>query len=316
MYEITIVVVNEGHVGVYWRGGALLSSITSRKSCPASTMDTLRRVLAGFQAKLPFVTQYSPVQVTVQTDSVSGIPCGTSGGVLINFDKVEVVNRLKEEYVYETIKNYTIHYDKTWIFDKIHHEINQFCSSHTLQEVYIDLFDTLDEDLAKALQRDCTAWAPGIEIIAVRVTKPRIPETIRRNYEAMEAEKTKLLIATEIQRVVEKEAETDKIRATIEAQKIAQVSKINMEKQIEEKKSIAEIYQLEDRMHTDRQRALAESDHYRAMKEAEANKERLTNEFLEYTRILSFSNNTKIYFGDKIPSVYLQQQDTPSPTKT
>ena len=128
--------------------------------------------------RLPYLTRFEEVQVTVQTDSVSSIPCGTSGGVMINFgkpsswilkitllvyiplnearrfflvdvDKVEVVNRLSKDLVYETIKNYTVHYDKTWIFDKIHHEINQFCSSHTLQEVYIDLFDTLDENLAK-----------------------------------------------------------------------------------------------------------------------------------------------------------------------
>ena len=37
---------------------------------------------------------------------------------------------------------------RTWIFDKVHHEINQFCSSHTLREVYIDMFDQLDESLA------------------------------------------------------------------------------------------------------------------------------------------------------------------------
>ena len=48
-------------------------------------------------------------------------------------------------------------------------------------------------------------WAPGIEIIAVRVTKPRVPEQIRRNYEKMEGEKTQLLIAIETQKVVEME---------------------------------------------------------------------------------------------------------------
>lgn len=37
---------------------------------------------------------------------------------------------------------------------------------------------------------------PFLQIIAVRVTKPRIPDQIRRNFELMEAEKTKLLIAT------------------------------------------------------------------------------------------------------------------------
>jgi hypothetical protein len=100
---------------------------------------------------------------------------------------------------------------------------------------YIDLFDTLDESLASALQRDASQWAPGIEIIAVRVTKPRIPEQIRRNYETMEAEKTKLLIAEQVQKVVEKEAETERKRSTIEAQMRADVSKITMERMILEK---------------------------------------------------------------------------------
>ena len=38
------------------------------------------------------------------------------------------------------------------------------------------------------------------------MTKPRIPEVVRRNYEEMEAQKTQLMVATERQRVVEKGA--------------------------------------------------------------------------------------------------------------
>lgn len=37
--------------------------------------------------------------------------------------------------VYEIVKNYTADYDKTLIYNKIHHELNQFCSVHSLQEV-------------------------------------------------------------------------------------------------------------------------------------------------------------------------------------
>lgn len=55
---------------------------------------------------------------------------------MLYFDKIEVVNRLKTNYVYETIKNYTANYDRIWIYDKsyffndnfilfpVHHEIN------------------------------------------------------------------------------------------------------------------------------------------------------------------------------------------------
>ena len=79
------------------------------------------------------------------------------------------MNRLKKNLAWQTIKNYTVNYDKTWIFDKIQyyhikissdscnasHEINQFCSKHTLQEVYITLFDQLDEDLKDVIQHHC-----------------------------------------------------------------------------------------------------------------------------------------------------------------
>ena len=58
--------------------------------------------------------------------------------------------------MFDTIKNYTVNYDKTWIFDKIHHEINQFCSKSTLQEVYIDKFEVLDESLQTAIQSGCS----------------------------------------------------------------------------------------------------------------------------------------------------------------
>lgn len=54
---------------------------------------------------------------------------------------VQVVNRLHKDHVYDTLLNYGVQYDNTWIYDKIHHEINQFCSAHSLQQVYIDMFD-------------------------------------------------------------------------------------------------------------------------------------------------------------------------------
>nr|POF11379.1 isoform 2 of erlin-2 [Quercus suber] len=98
--------VPEGHVGVYWRAGALLKTIND----------------PGFHLKLPFITRYELVQV-------SDIPCGTKGGVMINFEKIEVVNRLHKDYVHDTSLKYGEQYDKIWIYDKIHYEINQFCNS-------------------------------------------------------------------------------------------------------------------------------------------------------------------------------------------
>ncbi|KAJ8318118.1 hypothetical protein KUTeg_003209 [Tegillarca granosa] len=261
--------IEEGHVGVYYRGGALLSS------------------------------------TTLQTDEVKNVPCGTSGGVMIYFDRIEVVNKLDSMSVYDIVKNYTADYDKTLIYNKVHHELNQFCSVHNLQEVYIDLFDQIDENLKSALQRDLVAMAPGLVVQAVRVTKPKIPEQIRKNYELMEGERTKLLISIEKQRVVEKEAETERKKAIIEAEKVASVSKIQWEQKITEKESQKRISEIEDQTHLAKEKARSDAEFYHASKQAEANKLKLTKEYLEYMKYESLVKNTKIYFGNSIPNMFV-----------
>ena len=57
--------------------------------------------------------------------------------------------------------------------------MNQFCSAHNLQEVYIDLFDQIDENLKNAIQADLKEMATGLKVHSVRVTKPKIPESIQ-----------------------------------------------------------------------------------------------------------------------------------------
>ena len=109
--------VREGYVGIYKRMGVLQKGLTE----------------PGFHFRIPFLENFIEMKISIQTDVVKNIPCGTSNGTLVYFDKVEVVNKLRKEYVFETVLNYTEDYEKYWITDKLHHEINQFCSKHSLQ---------------------------------------------------------------------------------------------------------------------------------------------------------------------------------------
>lgn len=92
---------------MYWRGGALLET----------TADP------GYHTMIPLVTSHANVQVTLQTDVVRNIPCGTSGGgkylflaslihalVMIYFEAIEVVNRLRKDHAHKTIKLYGVRY--------------------------------------------------------------------------------------------------------------------------------------------------------------------------------------------------------------
>merc|ERR1719347_2376031 len=216
---------------------------------------------------IPFLTHVRNIQTTLQTDEVKNVPCGTSGGVMIYFDRIEVVNVLQHGAVYEIVKNYTADYDKQLIFDKVHHELNQFCSGHTLQEVYIELFDQIDENLKSALQADLLEMAPGLKVHAVRVTKPKIPEAIRKNYELMEAEKTKLLISTQKQKVIEKDAETERKKAIIEAEKEAQVAKIKYEQNLRERESFQKMEKIDDEIHLAKEKSKTDAEFYKVAKQ-------------------------------------------------
>uniref|UniRef100_A0A3B5LLX4 Erlin-1 n=1 Tax=Xiphophorus couchianus TaxID=32473 RepID=A0A3B5LLX4_9TELE len=106
--------IEEGHLAVYYRGGALLTSPNG----------------PGYHIMLPFITTYRSVQTTLQTDEIKNVP------------------------LVDIVRNYTADYDKTLIFNKIHHELNQFCSVHTLQEVYIELFGKKLKKLQKSVKKD------------------------------------------------------------------------------------------------------------------------------------------------------------------
>ncbi|KAB0390943.1 hypothetical protein E2I00_011099, partial [Balaenoptera physalus] len=234
--------IEEGHIGVYYRGGALLTSTSG----------------PGFHLMLPFITSYKSVQTTLQTDEVKNVP------------------------LYDIVKNYTADYDKALIFNKIHHELNQFCSVHTLQEVYIELFDQIDENLKLALQQDLTSMAPGLVI-----------------------QKTKLLIAAQKQKVVEKEAETERKKALIEAEKVAQVAEITYGQKVMEKETEKRISEIEDAAFLAREKAKADAECYTALKIAEANKLKLTPEYLQLMKYKAIASNSKIYFGKDIPDMFV-----------
>jgi len=77
--------VPEGHVGLYYRGGRLTDRVTP----------------PGMHLRVPLLDYFAAVQVTLQTDKVEDIMCGTKSGVTIYFEKIEVVNRLRADSAYQ-----------------------------------------------------------------------------------------------------------------------------------------------------------------------------------------------------------------------
>jgi len=98
--------------------------------------------------------------------------------------------------------------------------------------------------------------------------------------------------------VVTKEAETERRKAVIHAEKLKEVAVITMEKEISEKLSEQQMSSIADQMHVDRESSLAEAYLYSIRKEAESNALKLTPSFLALEKIFALAENSDIVFGN------------------
>ncbi len=115
------------------------------------------------------------------------------------------------------------------------------------------------------------------------------------------------MVTTAHQQVVEKEAETDRRRAIIEAEKLAQVAKIQYGQKILSKESEKRIAEIEAEMHLAKERSLADANKYKSDTEAESNTRKLTPQFLQWSMYQALAQNTKVYFGNSIPKIFTNQ---------
>ena len=113
------------------------------------------------------------------------------------------------------------------------------------------------------------------------------------------------MITTAHQKVVEKEAETERRRAVIDAEKLAQVAKIQYEQKILGKESEKRIAEIEAEMHLAKERSLADANKYKSDTESISNKSKFTPEYLQWSMYQALAQNTKIYFGNSIPNIFL-----------
>ncbi len=80
------------------------ASTTAPRRC-LSTSTTCRRPcrLTRHAPRCTHCAQPAPPQQPCPASQVTDIPCGTSGGTVIQFDRIEVVNQLKREMVHATV---------------------------------------------------------------------------------------------------------------------------------------------------------------------------------------------------------------------
>lgn len=111
--------VEEGHVGLYYKYGALLNETTT----------------PGIHWLQPFVTQVVQVQLTPETKTLNPTVCTTRDGVRIVFRDIEIVTSVKESHVLELVREYSPKMKHILVFDRVSESIQVFCANSSIDEV-------------------------------------------------------------------------------------------------------------------------------------------------------------------------------------
>jgi regulator of protease activity HflC (stomatin/prohibitin superfamily) len=255
----------------------------------------------GLQFYNPVTSKIEIVETRPQKDSVSNVECGTNDGLKLMFDSIEVGNILASPYVISTLTRFGLNYDKHLVTDLVRHQVNVICSKKSAHQIAIEEFDSLDDLMKEFIQSENDRQESGLKINFVRLTKPRLPDSIEKNYLALAEERT-------MKKVLEEKKE--RIRTEKESELI--VAEKDNEIRIKNSEKTNEIMVFNMRAKQQEQRIQNEM----IVEAARANAEKIIMEanalqsmygipgFVDIEKAKAISTNQKIFYGEKLPVNY------------
>eukprot|EP01006_Ploeotia_vitrea_P011574 TRINITY_DN30803_c0_g2_i1.p2 TRINITY_DN30803_c0_g2~~TRINITY_DN30803_c0_g2_i1.p2 ORF type:complete len:317 (+),score=47.21 TRINITY_DN30803_c0_g2_i1:57-1007(+) len=288
-------IVNEGHMGVYYRFGKLLDVVNP----------------PGLHFIMPFITWPSQIYIRPQTDIVRNVECSTSDGVHLVFAEIAIGNTLPAGNVLVTVQKYGENYDVYLVSAKIRHQIAVICSNLTLHEIFVTHFHEVDDHLFRFLQEENVRLGSGLKIDFVRMTKPTLPRDVAASYERIASEKTLLKVEKEKQLRLMKESETKKEVTLAKADKEYKVAEEENKIKLQLMEAEEEIAKIQNRMKIAKAQAEGEAQRVALQLEAEALQELLSIPgYLELKKAENLANNLAINFGDSLPNLVTNYPQT------
>ena len=196
------------------------------------------------------------------------------------------------------LKNYGREFKKALVYDRIKEELKIFCANSTIDEVYntkfLEIVNSVKLNVMDSIER---LGDGGVELINLVIPKPDIPNDIAANYKAVKVQWTEQLVATQQQKTETIKKETEKLRAIADAERNKAVLEIKIQEKLLEKEGDKNISAITNEILKKREENLADISKFKILKEAEANKELYTKEFIQYNTARHLANNTKYYFS-------------------
>ena len=249
----------------------------------------------------PITSKITIVETRPQKDSVLNVECVTNDGLKMIFESVEVGNMLTITNVVSTVSRFGQFYDRHLVTDLVRHQINVICSKKSAHQVAIEEFDQLDDLMKEFIQSENDRQNSGLIINFVRLTKPKMPLSIEKNYLALAEERT-------MKKVLEEKME----RIKVEKESEMVVAKKDNEIRIQNSAKQNEIMILNMRAKQEEQHIQNEM----IVEAARANAEKIIMEanalqsmygipgYIDVEKAKAISPNQKIYYGDKLPINY------------
>ena len=279
--------IDEGHVGVYFKNGALQDTVGN----------------PGLNTMTPWVSTYEQITIRPRSEIVNSFNAVTKDAIQITFHDVEVISSVPQEHVLWLVKKFGVNFRTVLVFDRLREEVKKYAFSHDIDDVYNERFLEMSELVIAETTKNIERLAQGkIEIINLIIPKPEIPKDIAANYQKVKVEWTEKLVAEKEQEKIQVRKETEELKAIADANRLKAVKKIDIEKQILQKEAEKNISAIENERYRLEEENKANVLKYKKEKEAEGNKLVFTDEYLKIHMSQVFSNNSKLYFsGDNTP---------------
>lgn len=230
----------------------------------------------GLYFTIPILEVIYSVPVITKTSHITNVPCYTVNGMKIEFNRIDIVNKIIKAQIIASIKKYGEHFEEMLLKDNVFLVVHSFCKTRTLEEIFISQADTLQDELTLALTQDLNIDTEGIYVNSVIVYKPEIPDGILAKYKEIEEEKIRYALLMQKSKGDKIENELNEERSRIEYEKV--------------------------------------------IAEAEAMKEKLTPQFLQYEMMQTIKarkeNNVFLLFSDELSKTFSESIFGTLPLKT
>ena len=291
--------IEEGNVGVYYRNGALMQTVS----------------FPGVHYMAPFIVEVVEIKIRPETDVLTPTSAITKDGIQNTFNDIQVITSIKMDNLVYMLKNYGPQFKKALVFDRIKEELRIFCANSTIDEVYntkfLDIVEKVRLNVKDSIDRlgevsnnsldlifnKLDYWQGGINLLNLVIPKPDIPRDIAMNYKAVKVQWTEQLVATQQQKTEEIKKETEKLRAIADAERNKAVLEIKIQERLLEKEGEANISAINNGILKQKEENIANIEKYKILSEASANKELYTKEYIQYNTAKHLANNTKYYFS-------------------